>query len=42
MKKPWLIQYPKGVPAEIDMQRFASLVDVAGVSRICRLTGRWA
>ena len=28
MHKPWLIQYPAGVPAEIDMQRFASLVDM--------------
>ena len=26
MNKPWLAQYPAGVPAEIDMQRFASLV----------------
>ncbi len=28
MNKPWLTQYPAGVPAEIDMQRFASLADV--------------
>jgi len=28
MNKPWLAQYPAGVPAEIDMQRFASLVDM--------------
>ena len=28
MNKPWLKQYPAGVPAEIDMQRFASLVDM--------------
>ena len=28
MNKPWLVQYPAGVPAEIDMQRFASLADV--------------
>jgi long-chain acyl-CoA synthetase len=28
MNKPWLTQYPAGVPAEIDMQRFASLVDM--------------
>ena len=28
MKKPWLVQYPAGVPAEIDMQRFASLIDM--------------
>ncbi len=26
MNKPWLSQYPAGVPAEIDMQRFDSLV----------------
>lgn len=25
MNKPWLTQYPPGVPAEINMQRFASL-----------------
>jgi len=28
MKKPWLAQYPAGVPIEIDMQRFASLADM--------------
>jgi long-chain acyl-CoA synthetase len=28
MNKPWLAQYPPGVPAEIGMQRFASLVDM--------------
>ncbi|MGV8923729.1 MAG: AMP-binding protein [Thermomonas sp.] len=28
MDKPWLAQYPAGVPAEIDMKRFASLVDM--------------
>ena len=28
MNKPWLAQYPAGVPAEIDMQRFASLADM--------------
>lgn len=28
MNKPWLAQYPANVPAEIDMQRFASLVDM--------------
>jgi long-chain acyl-CoA synthetase len=28
MKKVWLTNYPKGVPAEIDMNRYASLVDV--------------
>lgn len=34
MNKPWLAQYPAGVPAEIDMQRFASLVDMLNDS--CR------
>ena len=28
MNKPWLAQYPAGVPAEIDMRRFASLVEM--------------
>lgn len=28
MNKPWLTQYPPGVPAEIDMPRFASLAAV--------------
>jgi long-chain acyl-CoA synthetase len=28
MNKPWLDQYPPGVPAEIDSNRFASLKDV--------------
>ena len=28
MNQPWLTQYPAGVPAEIDMQRFASLAAV--------------
>ena len=28
MNRPWLIQYPAGVPTDIDMQRFASLVEV--------------
>ena len=28
MNKPWLAQYPAGVPAEIDIQRFASLAAV--------------
>ena len=28
MDKPWLVQYPSGVPAEIDIGRFASLKDV--------------
>jgi long-chain acyl-CoA synthetase len=34
VNKPWLAQYPAGVPAEIDMQRFASLADVLSAS--CR------
>jgi long-chain acyl-CoA synthetase len=34
MNKPWLAQYPAGVPAEIDMQRFASLAEV--LSDSCR------
>ena len=28
MRKVWLTSYPQGVPAEIDMNRYASLVDV--------------
>ncbi len=32
MNKPWLAQYPEGVPPEIDLQRFASLVDVLSAS----------
>jgi long-chain acyl-CoA synthetase len=28
MDKPWLAQYPTGVPTEIDMRRFTSLVDL--------------
>jgi long-chain acyl-CoA synthetase len=28
MHKPWLVQYPAGVPAEIDPHRFASLKDM--------------
>lgn len=28
MEKPWLSQYPPGVPAEVDTKRFASLKDV--------------
>jgi long-chain acyl-CoA synthetase len=32
VNKPWLAQYPAGVPAEIDMQRFASLADVLSAS----------
>ena len=32
MPKPWLTQYPAGVPAEIDVHRFASLKDVLAFS----------
>jgi long-chain acyl-CoA synthetase len=32
MTKPWLSQYPAGVPAQIDIHRFASLKDVLGAS----------
>ena len=32
MDKPWLSQYPAGVPAEIDIQRFSSLVDMLAAS----------
>jgi long-chain acyl-CoA synthetase len=32
MHKPWLAQYPAGIPAEIDIQRFASLKDVLAAS----------
>ena len=32
MDKPWLSQYPAGVPAEIDIQQFASLVDMLAVT----------
>jgi long-chain acyl-CoA synthetase len=28
MNKPWLAQYPVGVPTEIDLQRFGSLADL--------------
>lgn len=28
MDKPWLSQYPEGVPAEIDLSRFSSVLDV--------------
>jgi long-chain acyl-CoA synthetase len=28
MHKPWLVQYPAGVPAEVDTHRFASLKDM--------------
>ena len=34
MNKPWLTQYPAGVPTEIDIQRFASLVDMQSDSCI--------
>ncbi|GAP66443.1 AMP-dependent synthetase and ligase [Mizugakiibacter sediminis] len=32
MQKPWLVQYPPGVPAEIDTDAFASLKDVLASS----------
>ncbi|MGI9218966.1 MAG: AMP-binding protein [Hydrogenophaga sp.] len=32
MDRPWLSQYPAGVPAEIDVHRFASLKDVLAFS----------
>ena len=32
MDRPWLSQYPAGVPAEIDVHRFASLKDVLAAS----------
>ena len=32
MHKPWLVQYPAGVPAEIDIRKFASLKDVLASS----------
>jgi long-chain acyl-CoA synthetase len=32
MDRPWLTQYPAGVPADIDIDRFASLKDVLGAS----------
>ena len=32
MDKPWLSQYPAGVPAEIDIQQFSSLVDMLAVT----------
>lgn len=39
MHKPWLVQYPAGVPAEIDPHRFASLKDVlvSGCARFADL-----
>ncbi|TDP73145.1 AMP-binding protein [Roseateles toxinivorans] len=32
MNKPWLVQYPPGVPAEIDIEQFASLKEVLASS----------
>lgn len=32
MNKPWLDQYPAGVPAEIDITQFSSLKDVLASS----------
>ena len=32
MDRPWLSQYPAGVPAEIDVHRFASLKDMLASS----------
>ena len=32
MDKPWLSQYPAGVPAEIDIQQYSSLADMLAVS----------
>ena len=32
MHKPWLVQYPTGVPAEIDLHEFASLKDMLASS----------
>jgi long-chain acyl-CoA synthetase len=32
MDKPWLAQYPAGIPAEIDMRTFASLKEVLAAS----------
>lgn len=32
MNKPWLSQYPAGVPADIDVHRFASLKDMLAAS----------
>lgn len=28
MNKPWLVNYPKGVPAEIDLSEFASILEI--------------
>jgi long-chain acyl-CoA synthetase len=32
MDRPWLVQYPAGVPADIDTEQFASLKDVLAAS----------
>jgi len=32
MHKRWLVQYREGIPAEIDIHKFASLKDVLGAS----------
>ena len=32
MDKPWLAQYPAGMPAQIDTRAFASLKDVLAAS----------
>jgi len=32
MDKPWLAQYPAGIPAEVDIDKFASLKDVLAAS----------
>ncbi|CAG1013136.1 partial Long-chain-fatty-acid--CoA ligase, partial [Burkholderiaceae bacterium] len=39
MNKPWLAQYPAGVPAEIDINQFASLKDMlaSGCARFADL-----
>ena len=39
MDKPWLAQYPAGIPAEIDVDQFASLKDVLRSSGTFTLTG---
>jgi long-chain acyl-CoA synthetase len=39
MQKPWLAQYPAGVPAEVDLRQFASLNHVLDVS-CARFTDR--
>jgi len=32
MERPWLAQYPAGIPAEIDLDRYASLNDMLATS----------